>query len=55
MKTFDISDIRNKLSPVVNLLALLDEIEIKGDEVFLNLIEQEKKQVIESIKYLTNE
>lgn len=46
-------DVRNKLSPIKNLLSLLDDVEINCDAELKKLIKLEIIQCEESIKYLS--
>lgn len=55
MKKFDISDIRNKLNPVVNLVAMIENGLVKGKIEIHDLVLQEIEQVKNSVKYLTTD
>lgn len=55
MKKFEISDIRNKLNPVVNLIAMIENGLVKGQIEVHDLVLQEIEQVKKSVKYLTED
>jgi hypothetical protein len=52
-KVFGISDIRNKLSPIVNVIEMIENGLMEGTIDVHSLIFEEIKQVKKSIEYLT--
>jgi hypothetical protein len=49
---FDVADVRNKLNPIVNLIAMLENGLVKGKIEMHDLVLSEIEQVKNSVKYL---